>query len=67
MKHSDTPIELTNEMLTEIKETERLLIEQKMGSDNYLYLQMMRKTDKFNSITKPLEKYPNFNKNQNLY
>lgn len=64
MKHDEIPYCTSIGLEKSIQDIETYLIENKKGSNNYLFVKMMSETHKFNEATKPLKFYPNFNNNQ---
>lgn len=66
MTHDTTSTEQSRKLEAQIKEIEARVMSDRLGSDNYDYLQMKALTDKFLEITKPVNKPHNFNTNQNL-
>lgn len=67
MKYEPTVTGVVKEKLQTIQSIEEKLISEKIGSNSFLFTQMMAETNRINFITKPLEKTPNTNKHQNLY
>lgn len=67
MKYETATKEIVEEKLQTIQSIEEKLINEKIGSNSFLFAQMMSETSKVNFITKPIWKHPNTNKNQNLY
>ena len=59
MRHND-PSQLVKELLTDIANSEQALINNKSGTDTYLFIQMMSNTREMLKITKPIYK-PNTN------
>ncbi len=64
MKHDTETMKRVSESLKIIKNLESEMIK---GNTKITMFELMNETRYLLNITKPLEKYPNFNTNQNLF
>ena len=64
MKYDSSIKEQTELSIAKISDLEHRMIN---GDSSVTMFDLMTETHKLLSITKPIEKYPNTNKNQNLY